>query len=61
MKKFEYCIYWMEEREPASAVFDFLPKAEIFSCVIRGKKGVEYVEVIKKAKEELLYTEDSIL
>ena len=66
MKEFEYCVYWMEEGEPACEVFGSLPEAEMFSCMIRGKQGIEYVEVMEEVVEEpeweeRFYTEDSIL
>lgn len=66
MKEFEYCVYWMEEGEPACEVFGSLPEAEMFSCMIRGRQGIEYVEVMEEAveepeREERFYTGDSIL
>lgn len=66
MKEFEYCVYWMEEGEPACEVFGSLPEAEMFSCMIRGRQGIEYVEVMEEAveepeREECFHTGDSIL
>lgn len=66
MKEFEFCVYWMEEGKPACKVFDSLPEAEMFSCMIRGKKGIEYVDVIKEEvvneaeQEELFYRESHL-
>lgn len=41
----EYCVYWYEYGEPRHEVFSCLPEAEMFSCMIRSREGVEYVEV----------------
>ncbi|MFB9137909.1 hypothetical protein [Vibrio olivae] len=41
----EYCVYWHERGEPRHEVFSDLSEAEMFSCMIRGLEGVEYVEV----------------
>ncbi|WP_343102168.1 MULTISPECIES: hypothetical protein [Bacteria] len=41
----EYCVYWHENGEPRHEVFSDLSGAEMFSCMIRGLEGVEYVEV----------------
>lgn len=41
----EYCVYWHEDGEPRHEVFSSLPEAEMFSCMIRGREGVEYVEI----------------
>lgn len=41
----EYCVYWTENGEPRHEVFPSLSEAEMFSCVIRGCPGVEYVDV----------------
>lgn len=41
----EYCVYWLEDGEPRHEVFANLSEAEMFSCMIRGWRGVEDVEV----------------
>jgi hypothetical protein len=41
----EFCVYWLEDGEPMHEVFSSLAAAEMFSCVIRGKENVEWVEV----------------
>jgi len=41
----EYCVYWLENGEPMHEVFSNLAAAEMYSCAIRGKENVEWVEV----------------
>lgn len=41
----EFCVYWTEYGEPMHKVFTSLAEAEMFSCAIRGRQGVEYVDV----------------
>jgi hypothetical protein len=41
----EYCVYWHENGESRHEVFSSLPEAEMFSCMIRGREVVEYVEI----------------
>lgn len=44
----EYCVYWLENGEPMHEVFSSLAAAEMYSCAIRGKENIEWVEVPKK-------------
>ena len=44
----EYCVYWLENGEPMHEVFSNLAAAEMYSCAIRGKENVEWVEVSEK-------------
>lgn len=41
----EYCVYWLENGEPMHEVFSSLAAAEMYSCAIRGKENIEWVEV----------------
>ena len=41
----EYCVYWVENGEPMHEVFSSLAAAEMYSCAIRGKENIEWVEV----------------
>ncbi len=47
----EYCVYWHEDGEPRHEVFSSLPEAEMFSCMIRGREGVEYVEISEEERK----------
>lgn len=49
----EYCVYWFENGEPRHEVFSCLDGAEMFSCIIRGREGVEYVEISEEDSLEL--------
>ena len=40
----EYCVYWLENGEPMHEVFSSLAAAEMYSCAIRGKENIEWVE-----------------
>ena len=42
----EYCVYWLENGEPMHEVFSNLAAAEMYSCAIRGKENVEWVEAL---------------
>nr|WP_192922378.1 hypothetical protein [Bacteroides xylanisolvens] len=42
----EYCVYWLENGEPMHEVFSSLAAAEMYSCAIRGKENIEWVEVV---------------
>jgi hypothetical protein len=44
----EYCVYWLENGEPMHEVFSNLAAAEMYSCAIRGKENVEWVEFSDK-------------
>ncbi len=41
----EYCVYWLENGEPMHEVFSSLAAAEMYSCAIRGKENIEWVEL----------------
>ena len=50
----EYCVYWLENGEPMHEVFSNLAAAEMYSCAIRGKENVEWVEVSEE--EAIIWT-----
>ena len=49
----EYCVYWLENGEPMHEVFSNLAAAEMYSCAIRGKENVEWVEGTAPGKEKI--------
>lgn len=49
----EYCVYWLENGEPMHEVFSNLAAAEMYSCAIRGKENVEWVEVSEEEAIDL--------
>lgn len=49
----EYCVYWFEGGEPMHEVFSSLAAAEMFSCAIRRKENVEWVEVSEEEAIDL--------
>lgn len=54
----EYCVYWLENGEPMHEVFSNLAAAEMYSCAIRGKENVEWVEVSEEEAIDLDELED---
>ena len=50
----EYCVYWLENGEPMHEVFSNLAAAEMYSCAIRGKENVEWVEVSEEEAIDLV-------
>ena len=54
----EYCVYWLENGEPMHEVFSNLTAAEMYSCAIRGKENVEWVEVSEEEAIDLDELED---
>lgn len=54
----EYCVYWLEDGEPMHEVFSSLAAAEMYSCAIRGKENVEWVEVSEEETIDLDELED---
>lgn len=52
-KMIEYCVYWIEGEEPMYEVFSSLSAAEMFCCRIRGREGVECVEVSEEEAIDL--------
>ena len=50
---YEYCVYWLENGEPMHEVFSNLAAAEMYSCAIRGKENVEWVEVSEEEAIDL--------
>lgn len=49
----EYCVYWLENGELSS-----LAAAEMYSCAIRGKENIEWVEVSEEETIDLDELED---
>ena len=49
----EYCVYWLENGEPMHEVFSNLAAAGMYSCAIRGKENVEWVEVSEEEAIDL--------
>ena len=49
----EYCVYWLENGEPMHEVFSSLAAAEMYSCAIRGKENIEWVEVSEEETIDL--------
>ena len=49
----EYCVYWLENGEPMHEVFSNLAADEMYSCAIRGKENVEWVEVSEEEAIDL--------
>lgn len=54
----EYCVYWLENGEPMHEVFSSLAAAEMYSCAIRGKENIEWVEVSEEETIDLDELED---
>ena len=54
----EDCVYWLENGEPMHEVFSNLAAAEMYSCAIRGKENVEWVEVSEEEAIDLDELED---
>ena len=54
----EYCVYWLENGEPMHEVFSNLTTTEMYSCAIRGKENVEWVEVSEEEAIDLDELED---
>ena len=54
----EYCVYWLENGEPMHEVFSNLAAPEMYSCAIRGKENVEWVEVSEEEAIDLDELED---
>lgn len=54
----EYCVYWLENGEPMHEVLSNLAAAEMYSCAIRGKENVEWVEVSEEEAIDLDELED---
>ena len=54
----EYCVYWLENGEPMHEVFSSLAAAEMYSCAIRGKEYIEWVEVSEEETIDLDELED---
>lgn len=54
----EYCVYWLGNGEPMHEVFSNLAAAEMYSCAIRGKENVEWVEVSEEEAIDLDELED---
>lgn len=50
----EYCVYWLENGEPMHEVFSSLAAAEMYSCAIRGKENIEWVEVSEEETIDLV-------
>ena len=49
----EYCVYGLENGEPMHEVFSNLAASEMYSCAIRGKENVEWVEVSEEEAIDL--------
>ena len=56
----EYCVYWLENGEPMHEVFSSLASAEMYSCAIRGKEIIEWVEVSEEETTDLDELEDML-
>ena len=54
----EYCVYWLENGEPMHEVFSSLAPPEMYSCAIRGKENIEWVEVSEEETIDLDELED---
>jgi hypothetical protein len=54
----EYCVDWLENGEPMHVVFSSLGAAEMYSCAIRGKENIEWVEVSEEETIDLDELED---
>jgi hypothetical protein len=54
----EYCVYWLENGEPMHEVFSSLAAAKMYSCAIRGKENIEWVEVSEEETIDLDELED---
>ena len=54
----EYCVYWLENGEPMHEVFSSLAAAVMYSCAIRGKENIEWVEVSEEETIDLDELED---
>ncbi|WP_456301047.1 hypothetical protein, partial [Bacteroides faecis] len=54
----EYCVYWLEHGERMHEVFSSLAAAEMYSCAIRGKENIEWVEVSEEETIDLDELED---
>ena len=54
----EYCVYWLENGEPMHEVFSSLAAAAMYSCAIRGKENIEWVEVSEEETIDLDELED---
>lgn len=49
----EYCVYWLENTSCIGSPFSNLAAAEMYSCAIRGKENVEWVEVSEEEAIDL--------
>ena len=54
----EYCVYWLEIGERMHEVFSSLAAAEMYTCAIRGKENIDWVEVYEEETINLDDLED---